>query len=145
MMCVIEFQGRARLGRIVGMTAHFILYVADQEASTAFYRAVLGMEPRLNVPGMTEFELADDCVLGLMPIAGIRRLIGDVLPDPLLAHGIPRAELYLVLPDAQGCHDRALQAGATELSPMQPRNWGDVAAYSLDLDGHVLAFATPIQ
>jgi catechol 2,3-dioxygenase-like lactoylglutathione lyase family enzyme len=126
------------------MTAHFILYVADQETSTAFYRVVLGMEPRLDVPGMTEFELANDCVLGLMPIAGIRRLIGDVLPDPLLARRIPKAELYLVLPGARDYHDRAIQAGATELSQMQPRDWGDVAAYSLDPDGHVLAFATPI-
>lgn len=62
------------------MTAHFILYVADQQRSKAFYEAVLGQPPRKHVPGMTEFELA-------------------------------------------------------------PRNWGERVAYSLDLDGHVLAFA----
>ena len=33
-------------------TAHFILYVADQKRAAAFYRAALGLKPRLDVPGM---------------------------------------------------------------------------------------------
>ncbi len=122
-------------------SSHFILYVADQERSSAFYAAVLGRSPRLDVPGMTEFELPGGGVLGLMPEAGIRRLLGEQLPDPASAHGVPRAELYLTHPHADACHARALRAGATELSPMLHRDWGDHAAYSLDLDGHVLAFA----
>ena len=32
-------------------------------------------------------------------------------------------------------------AGAAELDGLVKRDWGDVAAYSLDPDGHVLAFA----
>ena len=35
----------------------------------------------------------------------------------------------------------ALAAGAKELSPMGLRSWGHLAAYCLDPDGHVLAFA----
>lgn len=35
----------------------FVLYVADQTQSAAFYAAMLGREPRLDVPGMTEFDL----------------------------------------------------------------------------------------
>jgi hypothetical protein len=42
----------------------FILYVADQTAATAFWRAVLDMAPSLNVPGMTEFILGSGAVLG---------------------------------------------------------------------------------
>lgn len=122
--------------------SHFILYVADQERSTAFYAHVLGMKPRLHVPGMTEFALPGGGVLGLMPVAGIRNLLGTALPDPSAATGIPRAELYLVLPESSACHARALAAGARELSPMLARGWGHVAAYSLDPDGHVLAFAS---
>jgi len=122
-------------------TAHFILYVADQGRSTAFYRAVLAREPRLDVPGMTEFELGPGAVLGLMPEAGIRRLLGAALPDPAQASGIPRAELYLVVADAAAAHRRALAAGARELSPIQARDWGHRVGYSLDPDGHVLAFA----
>lgn len=123
------------------MKSHFILYVRDQARSAAFYSAVLGFPPRLDVPGMTEFELGGDAMLGLMPEAGIKRLLGDVLPDPAAATGVPRCELYLCHPDATALQERALLAGAKELSPMSLRNWGDSVAYCLDPDGHVLAFA----
>lgn len=124
------------------MITHFILYVADQAVSTAFYADVLAMKPRLNVPGMTEFDLPGGAVLGLMPESGIRRLLGASLPDPAEARGTPRAELYLLVDDPASYHDRALAAGARELSPLLQRDWGHRAAYSLDVDGHVLAFAT---
>jgi len=122
--------------------SHFIFYIADQERSCAFYSAVLATEPRLHVPGMTEFDLPGGGVLGLMPEKSIRSLLGSVLPDPSSAHGIPRAEIYLVLSDPGGYHSRALAAGASELSPLLWRSWGHVAAYSLDPDGHVLVFAS---
>lgn len=122
--------------------AHLILYVEDEEASCSFYSAVLDQEPSLRVPGMTEFRLGSGCVLGLMPVTGIRRLLGERLPDPATATGIPRAELYLYVGDPALFHQRALEHGARELSGVAPRNWGDRAAYSLDPDGHVLAFAS---
>ena len=120
---------------------HFILYVQDQSKSTAFYAAVLGQEPTLNVPGMTEFTLAEQCVLGLMPEAGIKRLLGEKFPDPAQATGVPRAEIYLYVADPAIYHQRALAAGAVELSSLERRDWDNWAAYSLDPDGHVLAFA----
>lgn len=122
--------------------SYFILYIVDQDRSTAFYTAALGFAPRLHVPGMTEFALPGGGVLGLMPQQGIRRLLGSALPDPALADGVPRCELYLLVEDPAAWHTRALQAGAKELSPLLPRNWGHHAAYSLDPDGHVLAFAS---
>lgn len=125
------------------MTTHFILYVANQPASRCFYEQALAQTPRLDVPGMTEFDLPGGAVLGLMPESGIRALLGAVLPDPAVARGVPRAELYLLVGDPAAAHARALAAGAGELSPLLPRNWGHVAAYSLDPDGHVLAFAAP--
>jgi len=36
-------------------------------------------------------------------------------------------------------------AGAAELSPVLPRDWGDGVGYCLDPEGHVLAFATPTR
>lgn len=121
--------------------AHFILYVADQRASAALYAAVLGVTPTLDVPGMTELPLPGGAVLGLMPMSGIKRLLGDALPDPTTATGVPRAELYLMVDDPAAFHARALASGARELSPLTVRDWGHSAAYSADLDGHVLAFA----
>jgi catechol 2,3-dioxygenase-like lactoylglutathione lyase family enzyme len=125
------------------MKCNFILYVKDQARSREFYAVALGMAPRLDVPGMTEFELAPGCVLGLMPEKGIKRLLPG-MPDPETANGTPRAEVYLTVPEPEAFHARALAAGARELSPLEPRGWGDKAAYSLDPDGNVLVFASPL-
>ncbi len=90
---------------------------------------------------MTEFHLQEGCVLGLMPEGGIKRLLGATISDPATAHGIPRAEVYLHVEDAEAAFERALRAGARLLSPMQKRDWGDTAGYCQDADGHVLGFA----
>jgi uncharacterized protein len=101
---------------------------------------VLDSEPVLDVPGMTTFALAGGGELGLMPEAGIER----ILPGLRATGGlVSRAELYLQVEDPAAFHRRALQGGAVELSPLGPRAWGDEAAYCRDADGHVLAFARP--
>lgn len=121
--------------------SHINLYVRDQAASRQFYEQVLGLAPQLDVPGMTEFELGPTTVLGLMPETGIKNLLGQALPDPALAGGVPRAELYLVVDEAATAMQRALQCGAKLLAGFEPRDWGDRAGYVLDPDGHVLALA----
>jgi len=124
------------------MKAHFILYVADQQRSAEFYRAVLGEGPTLDVPGMTEFQLAQGAILGLMPEDGIARLLGPGIRHPSLSRGAPRSELYLVVDNAAAFHARAVASGAREVSPVAARDWGHVVGYSLDPDGHVLAVAS---
>jgi predicted enzyme related to lactoylglutathione lyase len=120
---------------------HFILYVHDQEASSAFYARVLNDRPTLQVPGMTEFEIGVCTVMGLMPERGIARLLG--LSVEPASQGAARGEVYLVVADPDAYHQRALAAGARELSALAPRSWGDLVAYSLDPNGYVLAFACP--
>lgn len=118
-----------------------ILYVASQEEARRFYQALLEEAPRLDVPGMTEFELPGGLLLGLMPEAGIRRLLpllGEAAPQ---AAGPARAELYLLVDDPRTWLARAREAGARLLDEVQPRGWGDEAGYALDPWGHVLAFA----
>ena len=122
------------------MRVHFILYVANQERSKAFYSAVLDMAPSLDEPGMTEFDLGD-AVLGLMPEEGAWRLFGSSVYHPAAARGVPRSELYLLFDDAKRVHRRAVASGARELSPLANRDWGHKVGYSLDPDGHVLAVA----
>ena len=121
--------------------AHLILYVEDQERSARFYAQTLGVGPTLDVPGMTEFEIGPDAVLGIMPAAGIVRLLGDTIRDPREAAGVPRAEVYLVTSDAAAMFARALAAGGRELSPIALRDWGHRAGYVADPDGTVVAFA----
>lgn len=120
---------------------HIILYVKDQERSRDFYSELFKTGPTLDVDGMTEFTVLPNCILGIMPEAGIKRLLGPALPDPESASGIPRAELYVVVDRPKEYHERAVRLGAKELSPLAPRDWGHDAAYSMDSDGHVIAFA----
>ena len=123
------------------MRAHFILYVEDQARSRAFYGQVLDQRTVLDVPGMTEFELGVDAILGLMPEAGIRRLLPELDPGPGGPASRLRAELYLHTASPAASYARALAAGATALSPPELRAWGDVVAYCLDPDRYVIAFA----
>jgi hypothetical protein len=53
----------------------FILYVKNQQKSTAFYSEILNITPCLNLPGMTKFKLSENCKLGLMPEDGIAKTI----------------------------------------------------------------------
>ena len=119
----------------------FILYVENQQLSKVFYEKLLLQKPVLDVPGMTEFQLAKNIKLGLMPNMGIAKIIGHTMPHPKKGTGIPRCELYLKVDDAQQYINRGLQAGAKLVSALQPRDWGDTAGYIADLDGHIIAFA----
>ncbi|HTY07584.1 MAG TPA: VOC family protein [Candidatus Edwardsbacteria bacterium] len=123
------------------MNSIFVLYVADQTRSKEFYKKALALDPMLDVPGMTEFELSDGCKLGLMPEKGIATILGNAVPDPASANGVPRCELYLNVDDPQACCDRAVHAGAKQVSALQLRGWGDEAAYVADPDGHIITFA----
>lgn len=124
------------------MIVHTILYVADQNKSTEFYKQVLGMNPLLHVPGMTEFKLSEMHILGLMPEKGIKKLLEDKIPDTFAGSGVPRAELYIRVEEPEHMFATALKLGAQELDPIRPRDWGGRAGYVMDFDGHILAFAT---
>jgi len=123
-------------------TVEFILYVSNQEKSTAFYQTILGIKPSLNVPGMTEFQLNPYCKLGLMPNEGIAKIITPNLPHPTTGNGIPRCELYLSETDLENKLSICKKAGAKLISSIEPRNWGDTVFYISDFDGHVIAFAS---
>lgn len=118
----------------------FILYVRDQRRSRDFYALVLDRAPTLDVAGMTEFSLGSGRALGLMPEAGIARLL-DLDERTWPPGAAPRCEVYLRTPDATTTIDRAVRAGADMVSPMAARDWGEQVAYVVDPDGHVLAIA----
>lgn len=124
------------------MIVHTILYVAEQRRSTDFYKHLLGMDPILDVPGMTEFQLTESHILGLMPESGIKHLLGDQFPDPCRGNGIPRVELYIRVANPESYFARAKEKAAIEVSPIIERNWGERAGYLLDPDGHVIAFSS---
>jgi lactoylglutathione lyase len=118
---------------------HTILYVTDQEVSTEFYEELLQMQPHLNVPGMTEFKITENFILGLMPEESIAKVICPVLAHPQTAHGIPRCELYFYVSDLEGEYSRLQEHKI--VSPLEKRNWGDTTFYIADPDGHIIALA----
>jgi predicted enzyme related to lactoylglutathione lyase len=123
------------------VTDMIILYVADQQRSRDFYKAILNREPKLDVPGMTEFSLNEKTLLGLMPESGIEKILGDKMPSPNSGNGIPRCELYLAVPDVEIAFEKLIIHGGKSISPPEMRDWGHFAAYGADPDGHVVAFA----
>lgn len=118
-----------------------ILYVSDQQASADFYTKLFRQKPDLNVPGMTEFKLAENFKLGLMPNKGIAKILSGKTPYPDEGNGIPRCELYLYVDNIQSEFDNAAKAGARLISPLEDRDWGDRVCYFADRDGHIIAFA----
>lgn len=119
-----------------------ILYVADQKRSTQFYETILLKKPLLDVPGMTEFQISNSFLLGLMPESGIAKILGNKTIHPESGNGIPRCELYLIVDGPQEALQLALSAGAKEISQAEMRSWGDTVAYCSDPDGHIIAFAS---
>ena len=122
---------------------HIIIYVSNQKISTEFYTALLEKQPVLNVPGMTEFELNKFTKLGLMPEKGIAKILTN-MPNPKLANGIPKCELYLFVNDVKKTFHKAIKLGAKEINLPQERDWGDFVGYVSDFDGNILAFAKTI-
>lgn len=118
-----------------------ILYVRNQQLSTAFYEKILDKQPVLNVPGMTEFLMNEELKLGLMPEKGIANIICPHTPDPASGSGIPRCEIYLPVSDPAASLAKAIEAGAKKISDSEKRDWGDTVSYCADPDGHIIAFA----
>lgn len=67
-----------------------ILYVSDQKRSRNFYLNLFGIEPDLDVKGMTMLYLSQFGLnLGIMPEDGIREIPVNSVSDPSSGNGIP--------------------------------------------------------
>ncbi|QUH31019.1 VOC family protein [Vallitalea guaymasensis] len=129
-------MGNAKKGNTM-----FILYVKNQEYSKDFYTDILEYEPILHVPGMTEFKLSEGVSLGIMPEEGIRRIMGNEVPNPSEGNGIPRCEIYLFVDNPDKAYTKLIEAGGKGVSSCELRPWGDYVSYGADPDGHIIAFA----
>jgi uncharacterized glyoxalase superfamily protein PhnB len=118
-----------------------ILYVENQNISKNFYKNILEINPRLDVPGMTEFEINSGCILGLMPYKNIKVIIPQSFSKFFLDSNIPSCELYIITNEIDRKIKLAIENGAKILSPFEMRNWGHEVVYFSDPDSHILAFA----
>lgn len=120
-----------------------ILAVSDLERSRRFYREAFGWPERVHVPVYVEFALPGGRGLGLYVREGFARNVGQA-PEPCLPGAITATEIYLHCSDLDVAASRLEGAGACQLSPRAPRDWGDEAAYFADPDGNVLVVARPM-
>jgi SAM-dependent methyltransferase len=72
------------------------MHKKEANLSTEFYSKLLDKQPILNVPGMTEFSLSENSILGLMPIKGIETLLENRINVASKTDNKVKAELYLV-------------------------------------------------
>ncbi len=119
-----------------------VLAVSDLKRAVDFYRGAFGWPVRIDVPVLVEFELPDGSGLAVYVREGFGRNTNQ-LPFAVPDGEITGTELYFHCDDLEGTIERLKAAGARELSPLAPRDWGDDAAYFADPDGNVLAVARP--
>lgn len=124
---------------------HLILYVANQSISTEFYSRLLNQKPILNVPGMTEFNLSENTILGLMPSSGVKKILENKTVVYDSSEKIAKAELYIVVDKIQDYYDRAITLKTILLSEIKERDWGQKVVYFLDPDNYVIAIAENIN
>ena len=123
----------------------FIIYVEDIEKTKLFYEFLFNIKPIVDEPGMCEFELPDGSKLGIMPNSSLEKLFGKSFEKQKNRKALPHTEFYFVVENALHFHNRAMQLGASEIREFTKMDWGEKAAYSLNHDGHILAFAEKIK
>ncbi len=119
-----------------------ILAVKDLALSLQFYRSAFGWPQLVDVPVYAEFELPNGQRLGLYQREAFGANTGRV-PFNLPQDELAPTELYFYTGDIAAALGNLESAGATLLSPLAARVWGDEVAYYADPDGNVLAIARP--
>jgi lactoylglutathione lyase len=121
----------------VDRIAYVILYVADLDASIAFYRDVLGLPYRFTDAGYAEFG-TDGTRFALYERRRAEWLTGrPVTPGPA-------AEIVLLVDDVDAEAARLESLGTTILTGPADRPWGHRTIHLADPDGFVVELAQEI-
>ena len=121
-----------------------ILYVKDVPRAVAFYEDAFGLSRKfVHEAGM--YAEMDTGATTLAFVAygvartnlpcGFRENHSDEPPAGF--------EIALVTDDVPAAHQRALDAGATEVSPPAAKPWGQICAFVRDRDGITVELCTP--
>ncbi len=117
-----------------------ILYVDDVERCGSFYERVFGWRSTVDLPQYREFFINEGASLGLMRRQSATAFLGEDLAARIPSSGAPKAELYIT-GDLSTLVARLEEIHAVVVSPVGERDWGDLAGYYLDPEGHVVAVA----
>jgi PhnB protein len=120
------------------------LIIDGASAAIDFYRSVLGARERMRMPapdgrvGHAELEIGDSLIM-----------LADEFPEmeargPKAVGGTP-VSLHVYVEDADGVFDRAVQAGARALQPVEDKFYGDRSGQFEDPFGHHWSVATHVE
>ena len=120
------------------------LIVDGAGAAIDFYASVLGAKERMRMPapdgkvGHAELEIGDSVIM-----------LADEFPDmgaqgPRATGGTP-VTLHVYVEDVDAVFDRAVQAGAKSLRPVEDRFYGDRSGQFEDPFGHRWDIATHVE
>jgi lactoylglutathione lyase len=118
---------------------YVILFVADLERSTAFYRDVIGLPFKLRGDGYVEFA-TEGTRFGLYD----RNRLGELTGQDAEAPGRPGGEVVFLVGDVDAEAERLRGAGARVLKGPMDRAWGHRTLHVEDPDGFVVELAQEI-
>jgi lactoylglutathione lyase len=118
---------------------YVILFVADLERSTAFYRDVVGLPFKLQGDGYVEFA-TEGSRFGLYD----RNRLGELTGQDAEAPGRPGGEVVFLVEDVDAEAERLRGAGARVLKGPLDRAWGHRTLHVEDPDGFVVELAEEI-
>jgi len=122
-----------------------IVYVTDVGASLRFFEQAFGIQTRFADDTGTYGELetgSTALAFAAHELADSNYEGGHVRGDEsALPLGV---EIALVTDDVAAAHQRAVQAGATELAKPTAKPWGQVVSYVRCPDGTLVELCTPI-
>ena len=125
--------------------AYTITYVADVEASLAFFEKAFGLKRRFLAPGAVYGEL--DTGATALAFAQHAMARGSLGQDYVAADGSAAplgVEIGLTTTDVAAACERAVAAGATLLAPPADKPWGQTVAYVRCPDGALVELCTPM-
>jgi lactoylglutathione lyase len=118
---------------------YVILFVADLERSTAFYRDVIGLPFKLRGDGYVEFA-TEGSRFGLYD----RNRLGELTGQDAEAPRRPGGEVVFLVGDVDAEAERLRGAGARVLKGPVDRAWGHRTLHVEDPDGFVVELAEEI-
>jgi lactoylglutathione lyase len=123
----------------MNQVGYVILFVADLERSTAFYRDVIGLPFKLHGDGYVEFA-TQGSRFGLYD----RNRLGELTGQDAEAPGRPGGEVVFLVGDVDAEAQRLRGAGVRVLKGPVDRAWGHRTLHVEDPDGFVVELATEI-
>jgi catechol 2,3-dioxygenase-like lactoylglutathione lyase family enzyme len=121
-----------------------ILYVKDVPRSVAFYEDAFGLSRRfVHEAGMYAEMDTGATTLAFAANGLAKSNLACGFQENHLSNPPAGFEIAFTTDDVQVAYDRALEAGATAVSPPATKPWGQIVAFVRDKDGIVVELCTP--